>query len=141
MSLRYQDNCENIEWERVRSLLNEVGMSSVEPERHQVSFENSYAVVFVFDADSMIGMGRILSDGVRQSALYDIAIDPKYQGLGLGRKIVERLMKCTPDCTFILYASPGKENFYRKLAYKKMKTGMILFSDPTRMNNTDFIED
>ncbi len=141
MDLRYQENCLNIDWERVRSLLNEVGMSSVEPEKHRMSFENSHSVVFVFDENKMIGMGRSISDGVRQSALYDIAIDPLYQGQGIGRKIVEKLMENTPDCTFILYASPGKENFYRKLKYKKMRTGMILFSDLSRMNNSDFIED
>lgn len=141
MSLRYQENCENVDWERVRLLLQEVGMSSVDTERHRKSFENSYSVVFVFDDNKMVGMGRSISDGVRQSALYDIAIDPQYQGQGIGKEIVERLMKSTPECTFMLYSSPGKEEFYRKLKYKKMKTGMILFSDYSRMNNMDFIEE
>lgn len=141
MNLRYQYDCKNINWEKVRNLLLEVGMSTVEVEKHQTSFESSYAVIFIFDNDLLIGTGRSISDGVRQSALYDIAVNPRYQGLGLGKKIVIQLMEKTPDCNFILYASPGKENFYKKLNYKKMKTGMILFSDPSRMDNSDFIED
>jgi len=141
MNLRYQYNCNNIDWVKVHNLLFDVGMSTVDVDKHKISFENSYAVVFIFDNDVLIGIGRSISDGVRQSALYDIAVNPRYQGLGLGKNIVIQLMEKTPDCNFILYASPGKENFYKKLNYKKMKTGMILFSDPSRMDNSDFIED
>lgn len=116
-------------------------MSFTEPAKHRLSFENSYASVFVFDDKKMIGFGRMISDGVRQSALYDIAIDPNYQGMGIGKEIVEKLMIKTPGCNFILYASPGKEGFYRKLDFKKMKTGMALFSDPERMLDGGFIEE
>jgi len=141
MDLRYQEHCENINWERVRSLLEEVGMSTVEADRHRKSFENSHSVIFVFDGSDMIGMGRCISDGVRQSALYDIAIDPRYQGKGIGKKIVTSLMEKTDSCTHILYASPGKEDFYRKLRFKKMKTGMILFSEISRMDDSEFVEE
>lgn len=141
MELRYQNNCDNIIWEEVRQLLKLVGMSFGDVNMHRISFENSFSVIFVFDNKQMIGMGRSISDGVRQSALYDIAVLPQYQGHGIGKKIIEILMGNTPQCNFILYASPGKEDFYRKMNFKKMKTGMILFSDPNRMNNSDFIED
>lgn len=141
MNLVYKEDLENIEWQLVPLLLERVGMSFVSSEIHKISFENSYAVVFVFDDKKMIGFGRLISDGVRQSALYDIAVDPDYQGLQIGRRIVEYLMLKTPDCNFILYASPGKEDFYRKLNFKKMKTGMALFSNSKRMVDRGFIEE
>lgn len=140
MNFRYQDNCNNIIWEDVMLLLKKVGMSYSTPQIHEVSFKNSHSVVFIFDNDKLIGSGRILSDGVRQSAVYDIAVDPDYQGQRLGNEIMSRLMAATPGCNFILYASPGKEGFYKKIAFKKMKTGMILFSDPERMNDESFID-
>ena len=140
MELIYQNDCSNIEWERIPELLNKVGMSFVDTDKHRISFENSYAVVFVFDEKKMIGVGRSISDGVRQTALYDIAIDPTYQGYGIGRKVVDILLDATPDCNFILYASPGKEDFYRKLGFKKMKTGMMIFSDQTRMEDGVFVD-
>lgn len=140
MLLIYQDNCENIEWESVRSLLGEVGMSTVEAEKHRISFENSHSVIFVLHDGKLIGMGRMISDGVRQSAIYDVAIAPDYQGLGIGKTIVNKLIACTPNCNFVLYASPGKEDFYRKLGFKKMKTGMILFTDPTKKDDPSFVE-
>ena len=140
MELTYQKDCANIDWERVPELLNKVGMSSVDANKHRISFENSYAVVFVFDEKKMIGLGRSISDGVRQTALYDIAIDPTYQGCGIGRKVIDILLDATPDCNFILYASPGKEDFYRKLGFKKMKTGMMIFADSKRMEDGVFVD-
>lgn len=140
MELIYQENCDNINWEEVPQLLEKVGMSFVDVERHRISFESSFAVVFVFDKKKMVGIGRSISDGVRQSALYDIAIDPTYQGCGIGRKVIDILVNATPDCNFVLYASPGKEDFYRKLGFKKMKTGMMLFADPRRMEDGVFVD-
>lgn len=140
MELTYQKDCTNIDWDRVPELLNKVGMSSVDADKHRISFENSYAVVFVFDEKKMIGLGRSISDEVRQTALYDIAIDPTYQGHGIGRKVVDILLDATPDCNFVLYASPGKEDFYRKLGFKKMKTGMMIFADPKRMEDGVFVD-
>lgn len=141
MNLEYKENCEGVDWVRVRELLSIVGMATVEEGRHQISFENSYAVIFVYDENKIIGIGRSISDGVRQSALYDIAVDPEYQGHHIGYTIVKSLMSKTPEANFILYASPGKEDFYRRLGMRKMKTGMILFADPEKMVNSPFIDD
>ena len=138
MDLRYQDNCRNIRWDEVRALLDKTGMAATNVEVHRVSFEASAEVLFVFDGDKLVGLGRAISDGVRQAALYDIAVDPVYQGVKIGREIMMRIMQKLAGCNFILYASPGKEDFYRKLGFKKMKTGMVLFSNPERMNDSDF---
>jgi len=141
MKSSYQENCDNIGWERVTSILQEVGMSFTEPDIHRISLEASFAVVFVFYDGKLIGLGRILSDGVRQSAMYDIAVDPAYQGHKIGQEIVRRLLDKTPECNCILYASPGKEGFYKKMGFKKMKTGMALFSNIQRMVDDGFVEE
>lgn len=141
MNLRYQDNCQYINWVEVALLLDKTGMASTDPDVHRISFEGSAGVIFVFEQQRIIGMGRAISDGVRQAALYDIAIDPDYQGKGIGLEIVTRLMSKYPTCNFILYASPGKENFYKKLGFKKMKTGMVIFSNPERMTDSDLVEE
>lgn len=139
MDLRFQDNLENIDWNLVPALLKEVGMVYVSADIHRVSFENSYAVCFVFDNDKLIGFGRTISDGVRHTAIYDVCIDPHYQGKGVGKEILTRFMDATPNCTFLLYAAVGKEPFYRKLGFKETKTGMILFNDPAKMNDEKWV--
>ncbi|MBC2579068.1 GNAT family N-acetyltransferase [Clostridium sp. DJ247] len=50
----------------------------------------------------------------------DVAVLPEYQGKNVGRTIVNGILKCIPQCNFILYASPGKEIFYEKLNFRKM---------------------
>ncbi|MGG7058253.1 GNAT family N-acetyltransferase [Clostridium tertium] len=140
MSIKVQNNCANINWHEVRNILKAVGMSYVDVDIHKKSFENSYTVVFIFDDEKLIGFGRAISDGVRQSAIYDIATLPEYQGKGIGKLIIENIIKNTPTCNFILYASPGKEGFYESLGFRKLKTGMGLFIDMERMKNKNFIK-
>lgn len=96
--------------------------------------------MFAFDNDKLIGFGRAISDGIRQAAIYDIAVLPEYQGKNIGRTIVSNILKCIPKCNFILYASPGKKGFYEKLNFKRMKTGMALFYDAEKMHARGFIE-
>lgn len=140
MNLLYKTDCNNIPWDKVPLLLDRVGMASTDIDKHKISFEASYSVIFVFDNDELIGFGRMISDIVRQSALYDIAVEPTYQGQKIGQEIVNRLMATTPNCNFILYASPGKEGFYQRLGFKRMKTGMAIFANPERMTDGVFVE-
>ncbi|ASW42323.1 GNAT family N-acetyltransferase [Clostridium isatidis] len=140
MNIRIQNTCENIDWNEVRNLLKSAGMSYVDTETHKNSFLNSASVVFLFNGDLLIGMGRAISDKVRHGAIYDVAIDPNYQGKGLGKIIIETILKSLPKCNFILYASPGKEGFYEKLGFRKLKTGMGYFIDSARMKSKGFIE-
>lgn len=141
MSIRYQeDDYRNIPWDEVPLLLKKVGMGYTDARTHKLSFEASRKAIFAFDKDKLIGIGRAISDGVRQAAIYDVAIDPVYQRQHIGREIMNRIMNGLSGCSFILYASPGKEGFYKKLNFKKMKTGMISFSDPSKMNDFDFVE-
>ena len=115
-------------------------MNSRDPETNQKAFENSYTFLFVFDDERLVGFGRAISDGVCQAALYDVAVRPEYQGKGVGTMIVDRLTEKCPGCSIILYATPGKEPFYEKLHFKRMKTGMALFSNAERMRERGFTD-
>lgn len=141
MHLIFKTNCDNINWNDVITILKEVEMGYSTLNIHEISFRNSFSKVFIYDQNELIAFGRSISDGVRQAAIYDLAIKKEYQGLGLGSKILNYLMSTTPNCSFILYASPGKEGFYKKRGFKKMKTGMIKFSDPTKMDDYRFVEE
>lgn len=140
MNLRIQYDCKNIDWDCVSTILKAVGMASYESEVHKKAFENSYTVVFVMDNNKLIGFGRAISDGAYQAALYDVAVLQEYQGKNIGRTIINSILKCIPTCNVILYASPGKENFYEKMNFRKMKTGMALFSNKEKMQAKGFIE-
>jgi ribosomal protein S18 acetylase RimI-like enzyme len=113
-------------------------MAHYSPERHRKAFEASYCTVFLFDKKNMVGFGRAISDGAYQAALYDCAVVESHQGRGLGRTIVQEILSKLADCNVILYASPGKEAFYEKLGFRKMKTGMARFVNRESMAERGF---
>lgn len=46
-------------------------------------------------------------DGEYQAAIYDVAVLPNNQGKGIGKLIIQTIVKNIPHCNFILYAFPG----------------------------------
>ena len=140
MNLKIKLGTKDINWQAVVELLKETGMGYRTADVHRRAFENSHTVVFVFDNDLLVGFGRAISDGEYQAALYDIAVSLDYQGLGIGKIIVQNIINHIPNCNFILYASRGKEKFYEREGFKKMKTGMARFVNEVRMKEKGFIE-
>jgi len=88
----------------------------------------------------MVGFGRAISDGAYQAAMYDVAVVKEYQGNGLGKLIIQQLLKKLQGMNVILYASPGKEHFYTKQGFRKMKTGMAHFVNGDAMAEKGFTE-
>jgi Acetyltransferases len=140
MELTIQHEYAGVDWHDVAKTLRSVGMSAYTPEQHQKAFEASYATVFVYHNNRLVGFGRAITDGVHQAAFYDCVVAIDYQGQGIGRKIVEHLLAQVEGCNVILYASPGKEGFYERHGFRKMKTGMALFKDNDVMRKRGFIE-
>lgn len=139
-NLRLQLDTTDIDWNLVVRILQHVGMTYRTPEVHERAFKHSHTVVFVFDDETLVGFGRALSDGEYQAAIYDIAVLPDYQGKGIGRMIIQTITAQIPHCNFILYASPGKEKFYEKENFRRMKTGMALFVNGESMQTKGFTE-
>lgn len=53
---------------------------------------------------------------------------------------METILDRLPTCNVILYASPGKEGFYEKHGFRRMKTGMALFKNSASMKDKGFTE-
>ncbi len=140
MKLVIQQNCAGVDWNLVPKILELVGMGFHEPSAHRKAFENSSSVIFVFDGSKLIGFGRAISDNAYQAAIYDVAVLPEYQGKGIGKLIVETIVHSLPGFNIILYASQGKEIFYEKMKFRKLKTGMGLFINEERMKNKGIVE-
>jgi len=140
MNLRLQLDTTYVNWDLVVDIFQKVGMAYHTPEIHKRAFNNSHTVVFVFDEENLIGFGRALSDGEYQASIYDVAVLPNYQGKGIGKMIIQTIIENIPNCNFILYASPGKEKFYEKENFKRMKTGMALFINGEIMQRNGFTE-
>lgn len=140
MNLIIKFELDNVDWQEVSSLIEVAGLSSSEPDICQKAFLGSRVTVFVYDNDRLIGVARAISDGVKQAAIYDVAVLPEYQGKGIGRILVDNITSRLPGCNFILYSNTGKEDFYRKIGFKLMKTGMAKFVNAQRAKEKGFTE-
>ncbi len=140
MDIEIKTDCTGVQWEDVREILKSVGMGHYTPEMHRQAFEASFAKVFVFDAGRLIGFGRAISDGAYQAAVYDCAVVEEFQGKGIGRRIMEEIMGRISHCNTILYASPGKEGFYRKHGFRNLRTGMGRFIREDVMRQRGFTD-
>ncbi len=97
---------------------------------------------FVFDNEKLIGAGRALADGVDCSYLCDVAVHPDYQGTGLGKEIITRLKELSAGHKkIILYASPGKEGFYKRLGFMRMRTAMAIFQNRERAIEVGLVDE
>ena len=124
MNIELKYDLDGIDWNEASEVFKLAPLGIKEPEKLRRSFENSFLVCFAFIEKKLIGMGRAISDGEYQAAIYDLVILPEFQGIGVGSKIVGELHKRLPVETIILYAVPGKEQFYERLGYSKMLTAM-----------------
>ena len=84
----------------------------------------AFAVVIDNNTGETIGMGRIISDGVSDAYFQDIVILPEYRGKGIGKKLVNYLIKYCLSKKLIwigLIAEPGQDEFYSSVGFKQMK--------------------
>ncbi len=69
----------------------------------------------------VVGMGRIVGDGALNFEIVDIAVDPAYQGRGLGRKIMLSVMNYlereAPTGAYITLMADVPE-LYEKFGFK-----------------------
>lgn len=137
---KYDD--ESIDWEEVSNLYKIAPLGDKKADDLQTVFGNSMYKCFVFEGTELVGVGRVLADGVDCSYICDIAVHPRCQGMGLGKSIVEKLVGFSSDHRkIILYSTPGKEGFYKKFGFKRMSTAMAIFRDQAHALKIGLISD
>ena len=141
MHIDIRTDSNTVDWRQVAATLKEVGMGHHAPAVHEQAFAASHTTVVAWQGEALIGFGRAISDGICHAALYDVAVRPAFQGQGIGTRIVAAILAgLPPTCTVILFASPGKEPFYRTLGFRRMLTGMARFGDPPTMAARGFTD-
>lgn len=134
-----QTTTDNINFNEVRDILSYYGLSDADTETQKKIFQNSYAVVFMIEKGKVIGVGRAISDGVCQAALYNIALDKEHCGHGLGKVIIDKLLEQVRGCNVILYTHPKHFGLYEHWGFSRMKTGYALYLHEEFYRNEGFI--
>jgi ribosomal protein S18 acetylase RimI-like enzyme len=142
LELEWKSSLENIPWQDLSHIYRVGLMGDKKPLDLETAFSQSRYRCFVFESGMLIGAGRALADGVDCSFICDVAVLPAYQGLGIGKSIVSRLVILSKGHKkIILYAAPGKETFYRKLGFKHMTTAMAIFENQTEALDLGLVDE
>ncbi len=93
---RIETNPPTVDLTSVSDLLEVVGMRARSIDAMAKAIRASTEVLVVYnDRNILVGFGRLISDGTYYGTLWDIAVHPNFQNLGVGRAIVVRLLaKC-----------------------------------------------
>lgn len=146
MDLVFKIGTKDLLWEDVLKLLDNISVLEKSEKTNRAcekvknAFSNSYLVLSAWIDNEMVGICRSLSDGVRQSVIYDLNVIEKYRNQGIGRELIAKMVKSLPNGPIILYAVPGKEQYYQNRGFKKLLTGMALFPDEDKRISQGFIE-
>ena len=130
MNLKLIYNSDNIDWDELSNLYKIAPLGDKKPNDLKIVFSNSMFKCFVYSDKTLIGVGRALADGKDCSYICDVAIHPDYQGKGIGKDIINKLIELSKGHNkIILYSIPGKEQFYSKLGFDTMNTAMAIFKN------------
>lgn len=123
--------------EEYQALRAAVGWGEADADATHKSIQNSLYWVCVLKQEHVIGCGRVVGDGSLCFYVQDIIVLPDYQGQGLGRRIMEKVMQYLQANArrggFVgLMAAKGAAGFYQKYGFLERPTpeygpGMILF--------------
>lgn len=98
---------------------------TVDPkEQWTKSLKNTLYSIAAFYDDEMVAMGRLLGDGSIYWYVNDIYVLTQYQGKGIGREIMNKLIDYIKknslsgsEVSVCLMCAKGKEGFYEKLGF------------------------
>ncbi|WP_232697191.1 GNAT family N-acetyltransferase [Brevibacillus daliensis] len=110
------------------SLYESLGWNSLKlsvDELKQMCNQSWYAI-YAFDDQKLVGMGRIISDGVITGIICGLCVLPSYQSKGIGREMLNRMIRHCEQNRVIpqLLCTESLESFYESFGFKKFSVGM-----------------
>jgi GNAT superfamily N-acetyltransferase len=101
------------------------------------SLDGSLVGVVALDDGQVVGMGRLVGDGVKYFYVQDLAVLPAHQGAGIGTALLRRLLdhvaRTAPAAAFVgLFATDGAIPLYQSDGFTTGDmTGMFRLVQPT----------
>ncbi|MGG0458614.1 GNAT family N-acetyltransferase [Bacillus mycoides] len=107
---------ESLGWNSLKLTVNEL---------EQMCKQSWYAI-YAFKEQQLIGMGRVISDGVITGVVCGVCVLPEYQSIGIGKEIVERLIQHCEQNKVIpqLMCVENLQSYYESIGFEAFSIGM-----------------
>jgi len=106
--------------EQVVALLRSVGWDNRADDavRVEAAIAGSREVATAWAGDRLVGMARSVSDGAINAYLAMVVVHPRWQALGVGRRVVTALLEGHDEIRFALSAADGLTEWYARLGFE-----------------------
>ena len=114
--------------DQVQSLYRLIGWKEKTHETLGDYIKKSLVVISAWDGRLMVGIARATRVSVGQITIWDVAVRPEYQKMGIGSKIMKCMLTILDDYgvpVVTLYADSGKEYFYERFGFVPHKTKLM----------------
>jgi ribosomal protein S18 acetylase RimI-like enzyme len=130
-SIRFSDRKVDLDLRQLQSLFNKNAFWAIDRQLEdlQIAIERSEPVVSAWHENSLVGFARATSDGVYRATIWDVVIDADYQGVGLGRKLVETVLAhpVMSRVERIYLSTTHQAGFYERMGFERnSSTTMVL---------------
>ncbi|WP_061593223.1 GNAT family N-acetyltransferase [Streptococcus gordonii] len=102
------------------------------PRRLEQAFHQSLFVMAAYDDEELVGLIRVVGDGLTIVFIQDLLVYPHYQRQGIGRCLLQQTLERFKDVYQIQLATEQSDKnlaFYRELGFRQQEdfdcTGMI----------------
>nr|GLL34106.1 serotonin N-acetyltransferase 2, chloroplastic [Ipomoea trifida] len=108
--------------DHLNSVFAAVGFPRRDTAKIQVALEHTDALLWVEHqkAKRPVAFARATGDGVFNAIIWDVVVDPSFQGIGLGKAVMERIVTTLLEkgiTNIALYSEPRVLGFYRSLGF------------------------
>ena len=81
---------------------------------------NSNVIITLWEKKNLVGFGRATTDQIYRAVLWDIVVSKEVQGVGLGKIIVEELLKDKRISSVekVYLMTTNRKDFYKQLGFK-----------------------
>jgi predicted GNAT family acetyltransferase len=119
VSVKIDESLEGIDWTQAKAdLVADEFDNGRSAEALRRSFEQSQHVVFARDGARVIGMARLLSDGVCNAYLVDVWTASAYRRRGIASVMVRRLLDRVPG-QHVGLQTDDRRDFYAALGFEE----------------------
>lgn len=120
MSIVYTDT-KNYTSNDLKELFQSVGWLSVNyPERLKKALDNSETVFLAWDGERLVGLVNAIDDSELTAYIHYLCVNPKYQGQGIGKNLLQRIKDKYRDYLYIILIAENEDlvKYYSQNGFK-----------------------
>ncbi|GKA55406.1 serotonin N-acetyltransferase 2, chloroplastic [Tanacetum coccineum] len=113
---------EDLNLDHLNSVFVAVGFPKRDTDKIKVALEHTDSLIWIeYETTKRpVAFARATGDGVFNAIIWDVVVDPTFQGVGLGKAVIERVVDELLDkgiTNIALYSEPRVLGFYRPLGF------------------------